>query len=68
MVLSALRKLPLSILPQVFVERALRIIDSKNITDINEHFHQASVPLENLQVLMCTKFEKYNFNSILESI
>lgn len=68
MILSALRKLPLSILPKVFVEQALRIIDSKKITDINEHFPQASVPLENLQDLMCTKFEKYNFNSILESI
>lgn len=45
----------------------LKSYDSKKITEINEHFPQASVPLENLQVLMCTKFEKYNFNSILKT-
>lgn len=32
MILSALRKLPVSILPKVFVEQALRIIDSKKKT------------------------------------
>lgn len=67
MILSALRKQPLSILPEVFVKQALKIIDSKKITEINEHFPQAIVPPENLQVLKCTKFEKYNFNSILKS-
>lgn len=66
-ILSALRELPLSILHEVFVEQTLRIIVSKKTTDINEHLPPASVPVENLQVLMCTKFEKYNFNSILKS-
>lgn len=67
MILSALRKLPVSILPKVFVEQALRIIDSKKKPDINEHFPQASALPENLQVLMCTRFEKHDFNSMLES-
>lgn len=68
MILSALRKLLLNILPKVYVEQALIIVDSKKITDINEHFPQASESLEDLQVIVCTKFKKYNFNSILESI
>jgi len=56
------------ILPKVFVQQALRIIDSKKITDINEHFPQTSVSTKNLQVLMCTKYEKYSSNFTLGSI